>query len=89
MLWLHACVISHVRLSVTPWTVACQVSLSMGYSGQEYYSGLSIPPPRDLPDPEIEPVSLTSPALADGSFTTSPPGSPVKSTVPIKSVRLF
>ena len=66
-----------------------QAPLSMRFYRQEYWSGLPCPPPRDLPDPEIEPVSLTSPALADGSFTTSPPGSPVKSTVPIKSVRLF
>ena len=53
------------------WTVALQVSLSMGFSGQEYSSGLPCPPPGDLPDPEIEPASLVSPALAGGFFTTS------------------
>ena len=60
--------------SVTPWTVACQVSLSMGYSGQEYYSGLSIPPPRDLPDPEIEPVFPVSPILPGSFFTAESSG---------------
>ena len=59
-----ACVVSHVWLLETPWTVACEASLSMGFSRQEYWSGLPRPPPGDLPKPEIEPVSLTSPALA-------------------------
>ena len=62
---------SHVRLFATPWTVACQTPLSMGFSRQEYWSGLLCPPPGDLPDPGIEPASLTSPALARGFFTTS------------------
>ena len=48
----------------TPWTVACQAPLSMGFSKQEYWSGLSFPTPGDLPDPGIEPASLVSPALA-------------------------
>ena len=52
----------------TPWTVACQAPLSMGFSRQESWSGLSCPPPGDLPDPEIE---LTSAALAGEFFTTS------------------
>ena len=43
----------------------------MGFSKQEYWSGLSFPSPGDLPNPGIEPVSLTSPALAGGFFTTS------------------
>ena len=46
-------------------------SLSMEFSGQEYWSGLPCPPPGDLPNPGIEPVSLTSPELAGGLFTTS------------------
>ena len=50
--------------SVTLWTVACQAPLSMGFSRQEYWSGLACPPPGDLLDPGIEPVSLTSIALA-------------------------
>ena len=60
---------SHVQLCATPWTAAFQVSLSMGFSRQEYWSGLPCPPPRDLPDPGIEPGSLPSPALAGGFFT--------------------
>ena len=49
---------------MTPWTVACQASLSMGFSRQEYWTGLPFPPPGDLFDPGIEPASLASPALA-------------------------
>ena len=49
---------------MTPWTVARQASLSMEFSRHEYWSGLSCPSPRDLSDPEIEPVSLMSLALA-------------------------
>ena len=68
-----ACVLSdfsHVQLLVTPWTVASQATLSMGFSRQEYRSGLPCPPPGDLPDPGIEPTSLTS-APAGEFFTTS------------------
>ena len=55
----------------TPWTVALQAPLSMGFSRQEYWSGLPCPPPGDLPDPGIKPAVLKSPALAGGFFTTS------------------
>ena len=48
-----------------------QAPLFMGFSTQEYWSGLPCPPPGDLPDPGTEPVSLLSPALAGGFFTTS------------------
>ena len=58
------------RLFVTVWTVARQAPLSMGFSRQEYWSGLPRPPPADLPDPGIKPPSLTSRALAGGFFTT-------------------
>ena len=58
-------------LGAALWTVACQVPLSMGFSRQEHWSGLSCPPPGNLPDPGIEPMSLTSLALAGGFFTTS------------------
>ena len=71
---LCACVLSHfcrVRLFVTPWTVARQAPLSMGFSRQEHWSGLPCPPPRDLPNPGIEPQSLVSPALAGEFFTPS------------------
>ena len=64
--------LSHVRLFVTPWTVAYQAPLSMGFSRQEYWNGLPFPSPEDLPYPGIEPVSLTPPVLTGGSFTTSP-----------------
>ena len=75
--WFHtdgACMLSHfspVRLFVTPWTVACQAPLSMEFFRWEYWSGLIFPPLGDLPNSEIEPASLTFPALASGFFTTS------------------
>ena len=62
--------------SVTLWTVAHQDPLSMGFSRQEYWSGLLCLPPGDLPDPGIKPQSLASPALADGFFTTEPSQKP-------------
>ena len=54
-----------------PWTVAHKASLSMGFSKQEYWSGLPCPPPRDLPHPGIKPTSLKSHALAALFFATS------------------
>ena len=62
---------SHVRLFATLWTVAHQAPLSMGFSRQEYWSGLPCPPPRDLPHPGIKLMSLMSPALAGKFFTTN------------------
>ena len=53
----------------TPWTVACQAPLPMGFPSQEYWGGLPFPPLGDLPDPGIKPVSS---ALASGFFTTDP-----------------
>ena len=67
---------SRVQLFATPWTVAHQAPLSMEFSRQEYWSGLPFPSPEDLPDPGIEQVSLASPALAGGFFTTVPPRKP-------------
>ena len=70
---MYACMLNHfsrVQLLRTPWTVACQVPLSMRFSRQEYWRGLSFPPPGDLPHLEIEPVSLMSPALAGVFFTS-------------------
>ena len=61
---------SVVSDSVTPWTVACQAPLSVGFSRQDYWSGLPCPSPGDLPDPGMEFTSLASPALARGFFTT-------------------
>ena len=62
-----ACVLSHVRLFVTPWTVVHQAPLSMKFSKQEYWSGLPFPAPGDLSDLGIEPGS---PALQADSFRT-------------------
>ena len=60
--------LSRVQVFATPWTVAHQAPLSMGFSRQEYWSGLPCPPPGDRPNPRFEPTSLT---LAAGFFTTS------------------
>ena len=69
---MHVCQVALVVSdSATPWTVACQAPLSMGFSKQEYWSGFPCPPPGDLLDPGIKPTSLLSPALAGGFFTTS------------------
>ena len=63
-----ACVLSHIRLFATPWTVACKTPLSMEFSREEYWSGF--PTPRDLPDPGLE---LVSPVLAGRFFIIEPP----------------
>ena len=65
------CYFSCVQLFATLWTVAHQTPLFMGFSRQEYWSGLPSPPPGDLPDPGIKPASLM---LAAGSLPTEPPG---------------
>ena len=70
----NACVLSsfsYVQFCVTLWAVAHQPPLFMGFCRKEHWSGLSCPPPGDLPNPGIEPRSLMSPALADVFFTTS------------------
>ena len=64
--------LSRIQLFGTAWTVAYQSLPSMGFSRQEYWSGLPFPSPGDLPSPGIEPAS---PALAGWFFTTQPPGS--------------
>ena len=63
---MPACVLSQIPLFATLWAVAHQALLSMEFSRQEYWSGLSRPPPGDLPDLGIETTSLMSPALAGG-----------------------
>ena len=73
---------SHQAVSnsfVTPWTIALQVPLSVGFPRQEYPNGLPFPSPGDFPDPGMEP---TSPALAGGFFTTEPPGKPLSGSDP-------
>ena len=69
---MYVCVLSLIRLFVTPWTVTQQAPLSMGFSRQEYWSGLLFPSPGDLPDPEIEPAF---PALQAEALPSEPPGS--------------
>ena len=65
----HVCTLSCVWLFVTPWTVALQDPLFVGFSRQELWAGLSFRSPGNLPDPGIEPTSLTSLALAGRIFT--------------------
>ena len=67
--------LSRVRLFATPWTVAYQAPQSMGFSRQEYWSGLPFPSPWDLPNPGIKPGS---PALQADALPSEPPGKPVK-----------
>ena len=67
---LCAQMLSHVQLCATPWTVAHQSPLSMGFSRQDSWSGLLCPLPGDLPDPGIKRISPWSPALAGEFFTT-------------------
>ena len=66
--------LSRVQLFVTPWTVAYQASLSMGFSRQGYCCGLPFPSPGDLPNPGIE---LRSPALQTDTLPSEPPGKPL------------
>ena len=65
--------LSHVQLFATPWTVAHQAPLSMGFPRQEYWSGLPFPSIGDLPDLGIEPGS---PELQADSLPSEPPGKP-------------
>ena len=67
--------LSHVQPFATPWTVAHQAPPSMGFSRQEYWSGLPFPSPGDLPDPGIEQVS---PTLQTDSLPTEPTGNPLQ-----------
>ena len=76
---IRVCMLSRfscVQLFATLWTVAHQPPLSMGFSGQEYWSGLPCPPPGDLPNPGIEPCLLSS-CIAGVFFTTEPPEKPI------------
>ena len=70
--------LSRVRLFETPWTVAHQAPPSMGFSRQEYWSGLPFPSPGDLPDPGIKP---RSPALQAGTLTSEPAGKPIVNAI--------
>ena len=70
----ESCRFRHIQIFVTLQPVAHQAFLSIGFSRQEYWSGLPGSPPGDLPDPGIKPVSLRSPALAAGSLPLALPG---------------
>ena len=77
---VHACELicfNHVRFFETLWAVAHQVSLSMGFSRQEYWSGLPCPPPGDLPDPRDRTCISRDSCTAGGFFTTEPPRKPI------------
>ena len=69
------CVFSHVQVFETQWTLAQQSPLSMIFSRQEYWSRLPFPPPGDLPQPEIKPMSPEAPALPVDSLPLSHQGS--------------
>ena len=64
------CALSHFQVFVSLWTIACQAPLSVGFSSQEYWSGFPFPPPADLPEPGIKPMSLASPALVGVFFSS-------------------
>ena len=70
---MHSQSLNHVQLFAAPWTVAQQPPLPMGFSRQEYWSGLPFPSPGDLPNPGIEP---RSPALQADALPSEPPGRP-------------
>ena len=72
--WSEVKSFSRVQLLAIPWTGVYQASLSVGFSRQEYWSGLPFPSPGDLPDPGIEP---RSPALQADTLPSEPPGKPV------------
>ena len=67
----HVCQVTSVVSNSDPMDSTCQAALSMGFSKQEYWSELPCSCPGDLPNSEIEPTSLMSPALAGGFFTTN------------------
>ena len=67
---------------VIPWTIARQAPLSTGFPRQEYWSRLQLPPPGDVPGPEIQPAS---PALAGRFFTSEPPESPCRTVGSVES----
>ena len=81
--------LSHVQLFATPWTIVCQVPLSLEFSRQEYWCRFPFLSPGDLPDPGIEHASLAAPAMTGKFFTTVPPGKPISSVQLLSRVQLF
>ena len=75
-MWVHVKLLQSCLTFVTPWAVACQAPLSMGFSRQEYWSGLLCPPPGPLPDPGIGLASPVAPALPADCLLLSLRGSP-------------
>ena len=71
------CIAQLSQLFATSQTVACQTPLFVGFSRQEYWSGLPLPTIGDLPNPEIETMPLASPVLVGGFFTTEASGKPL------------
>ena len=84
-----AYLLGHVRLFTPPRTVAHQAPLSIGFSRQDYWSGLPLPPPGELPNLGIKPKSVPSPALAGRIFTSAPPGSPLEACTSVSMYSLF
>ena len=79
--------LSHVQLFATPWTTARHAPLSMGFSRQEYWSGLLFPPPGDLTNARVEPLSPVSPTLVADSLLLSHLGSPCHWTVQLNMIK--
>ena len=73
---MHSQLLSYLQLLATPWTIACQAPLSMEFFRQDYWSGLPVPTPEDLPDLGIEPGSPVSPALQADPLPTEPSRKP-------------
>ena len=71
---------SYLTLFLASWPATHQIPLSMEFSRQEYWSGLSFPSPGDLPDPGMEPTTPMSRSLAGEFFTTASPGKPLMHT---------
>ena len=84
--WSEVNSVSRVRLFATPWTVAGQAPLSMGFSRQEYWSGLPFPSPGDLPNPGTEPWS---PAWQADALSSEPPGNSSSTSFKIFYIQLF
>ena len=81
LIGISVCMFSCVWLLVILWTVACQAPLSMGFSKQEYWSGLTSSPPGDLPDPGIKPTHISCiSCIAGRFFTTESMGKPIVNT---------
>ena len=78
-----------VQLFGTPWTVGCQVPLSMDISRQKYWSGLPFPSPGDLPDLEIELTSPVFPALQADSLPTEPFRKSHRAVLEVKKINMY